>query len=115
MDAGQSDDAPRVSLGFGGQPECGRAENRGFAPGAAGARGHGGPLSGSLCPRLVGASGAGRGQCGTGESRSGAHTRDYELHGYTKEKWQLRGVLVKVGNRVNVYVAIAPAHSHRIK
>lgn len=50
MDTGHSDDAPRISLGLGGQPECGRAENRGFAPGATGPWGHGVPFSGSLRP-----------------------------------------------------------------
>lgn len=50
MDTCHPDDAPRVLLGLGGQPECGRAENRGVAPGASGPRGHGVPFSGSLCP-----------------------------------------------------------------
>lgn len=77
VDAGESDDAPGVSLGFGGQPECGRAENRGVAPGAAGARDHGVPFSGSLRPRLSGTGGAGGGQCSPGESCPGTHTWDY--------------------------------------
>lgn len=77
MDAGQPDDAPRVPLDFGGQPECGRAENRGVAPGATGTRGHGFPFSGSLRPRLSGAGRAGGGQCSPRESHPGTNTWDY--------------------------------------
>lgn len=77
MDTGNPDYAPRVSLGFGGQPERGGAENRRVAPGATGTRGYGVPLSGSLRPRLSGAGRTGGGQRSPRESCPGTHTWDY--------------------------------------